>query len=186
MCGCNTSGQLGNGKYGFENGTNPDLIKVMDDVADFAPGYCHMIAVKTDGTLWAWGQNEHGEVGIGTIGDLVTEPTEIALEKAVNPITVKGKTVKIKYSKLKKKSQTYKVSKAMTISKVKGKKTFKLKAVKKAKFKKYFKVSSSTGKLTVKKGLKKGTYTVKVNVTAAGDISYKPVTKTATFKIKVK
>ena len=40
------------------------------------------------------------------------------------------------------------------------------------------------GKVTVKKGLKKGTYKVKVK--AAGNKNYKAATKTVTFKIKVK
>ena len=47
-------------------------------------------------------------------------------------------------------------------------------------------INSKTGNITVKKGLKKGTYKVKVKVTAAGNTDYKKVTKTVTFKIKVK
>ena len=45
-------------------------------------------------------------------------------------------------------------------------------------------VNKSTGKVTVKKGLKKGTYTVKVKVKAAGNEYYKASTKTVTFTIK--
>ena len=51
--------------------------------------------------------------------------------------------------------------------------------------KKYFKISSS-GVVSIKKKLKKGTYTIKCTVTAAGNDDYQPVTKTVTFKIKVK
>jgi endo-1,4-beta-xylanase len=40
--------------------------------------------------------------------------------------------------------------------------------------------------VTVKKGLKKGTYKVRVRVTASGNDSHKPVSKTVTFKVKVK
>ena len=47
-------------------------------------------------------------------------------------------------------------------------------------------INKTTGKVTVKKKLKKGTYKVKVAVTAAGNSNYKAVTKTVTFKIKVK
>ena len=48
-------------------------------------------------------------------------------------------------------------------------------------------INAKTGKVTVRKGLKKGTYKVKVKVTAAG-IKYKaaPLTKAVTFKVKVK
>ena len=41
-------------------------------------------------------------------------------------------------------------------------------------------------KVTVKKGLKKGTYKVKVSVKAAGNDKYNPITKKVTFTIKVK
>ena len=45
---------------------------------------------------------------------------------------------------------------------------------------------NGTGKLTVKKGIKKSTYTVNVKVTAKGSTNYKSGTKTVAFKIKVK
>ena len=47
-------------------------------------------------------------------------------------------------------------------------------------------VNKKNGKITVKKGLKKGTYKVKVKVTAAGNSSYKAATKTVTVTVKVK
>ena len=47
-------------------------------------------------------------------------------------------------------------------------------------------IAKKTGKVTIKKGLKKGTYTVKVKVKAAKTRNYNALTKTVTFKIKVK
>ena len=48
-------------------------------------------------------------------------------------------------------------------------------------------INKTTGKVTVKKGLKKGTYKVKVKVKAAGNTNYKAsAVKTVTFKVKVK
>ncbi|MCR5544483.1 MAG: MBG domain-containing protein [Eubacterium sp.] len=115
------------------------------------------------------------------------------ITKAKNKLTVKGKTVKIKYKKLKKKAQTVKRAKAMKVSKKYGKVTYKLTAAKKgskkiklSKAKKYFKINSKTDKIKVKKGLKKGTYKVTVKVTAAGGTNYTTVKKSVTFKIKVK
>ena len=31
-----------------------------------AAGYNHTIGIKTDGTLWAWGRNDYGQLGDGT------------------------------------------------------------------------------------------------------------------------
>ena len=45
---------------------------------------------------------------------------------------------------------------------------------------------AKTGKITVKKGLKKGTYKVKLRVTAAGNKNYKKKAKTVVVKVRVK
>ena len=91
--------------------------------------------------------------------------------------TVKAKTVNAKA----KKKTTIKKAKAFTVAKAQGKVTFK-----KASGNKKITVGAA-GKVTVKKGLKKGkTYKVKVKVTAAGNANYKALTKTVTLKVKVK
>lgn len=41
----------------------------MDDVASVSCGSYHTLAVKTDGSLWAWGRNRYGELGNGGVGD---------------------------------------------------------------------------------------------------------------------
>ena len=101
--------------------------------------------------------------------------------KAANTLAIKGKTAKIKYKKLKKKNQTLKLSKVITLTNAgQGAVTYA-----KAKGNKKIKVAKN-GKVTVKKKLKKGTYKVTVNVTAAGNDDYNGITKTVTFKVKVK
>ena len=47
-------------------------------------------------------------------------------------------------------------------------------------------VAKKTGAVTVKKGLKKGKYPVKVKVKAAGNANYKAATQTLTFTVWVK
>ena len=109
------------------------------------------------------------------------------INKAANTMTVKAKkTVTVKYAKLKKKNQTVKIAKALTVANAQGPVTYKLKSVTKKKFKKYFKVAAKTGKITIKKKLKKGTYKIAVDVTCAGDPNYNPLKKTVKFKLKVK
>ena len=68
----------------------------------------------------------------------------------------------------------------MTVSKAQGKVTFQ-----KAKGNKKITVAKN-GKITVKKGLKKGTYKVKIKVKAAGNSAYnaKAITVTVTIKVK--
>ena len=101
-------------------------------------------------------------------------------DKSSNPMTAKGSTKTVKYSTLKKKNVTIAAKNAFTVANNKGKVTYK-----KSKGNKKITVSSA-GKITVKKGLKKGTYTLKVKVTAAGTTTYKAKTKTVSVKIKVK
>ena len=110
--------------------------------------------------------------------------------KAVNPLKTSPKKITIKYKKLKKKSQKLAVTKVITfLNKTNDEKTYTLSSAKKKgkSFKKYFKINMTTGNVTVKKGLKKGTYKVKVKVKAAGNANYKasPI-KPVTFTVKVK
>lgn len=102
---------------------------------------------------------------------------------ADNPMTVTAKDASVKYKNAKKKNQTIAVSKIFTFeplgngplifSKVSGNKKIT--------------IARSTGKITVKKKIKKGTYTIKVKVVAAGDSTYKASDENiVTFKIKVR
>jgi hypothetical protein len=42
-------------------------VKIMEDVADVAVGFNHAAVIKTDGSLWTWGQNTEGGLGNGSI-----------------------------------------------------------------------------------------------------------------------
>ncbi len=111
-------------------------------------------------------------------------------KRKANPLKIKGKTTKIKIGKLKKGPQSLAPGRMITfVKKGKGKLKYKLSSAKKGKrsFKKFFSINGSTGKVTVKKGLKKGTYKVKIKVRAAGSDAYKASSwKTAAVRIKVK
>lgn len=92
--------------------------------------------------------------------------------------TIKNVTAKktIRYSKLKKKAQTFKLSATAESGKVTYKKKSGAKQIK----------ITSAGKVTVAKKLKKGTYNVKVVVTAAETEAYRKASTTKTVKIIVK
>ena len=135
-----------------------------------AAGSYQATATLNDAYVWAGG---------------TTDPKTITwtIDKADNPLSIKGRTVKVKYKKLKKKNQKLAVTKVIKFTKKgQGKMTYT-----KASGKKKITINKKTGKVTVKKGLKKGTYKVKVKVKAAGNANHNASTwKTATFKIKVK
>lgn len=105
-----------------------------------------------------------------------------------NTLSIKGKTIKVKYKKLKKKSQKIKAKKYIKFkNKGQGKLKYKLVKVKKSKYKKYFKINKKTGKLIIKKKLKKGKYKLTVKVMASGDASHKASGwKSVTIKVRVK
>ena len=94
------------------------------------------------------------------------------------------KVYNLKAKKLRKKAQTVKSPVKVTGNKTKV--TYKLAGVKKAKFKNKFKVNAGNGTITVKKGVKKGTYTVSIKVTTAANDKYAAVSKNVAVKIKIK
>ena len=108
---------------------------------------------------------------------------EFEVSKKANTLKIKsGKKYKVKYSKLRKKSKTIAYTGVISFtSKGQGTLTF----TKKSGNKKI--TISKSGKVTVKKKLKRGTYKIKVKVMATGNATYKASGwKTVTFKIKVK
>jgi alpha-tubulin suppressor-like RCC1 family protein len=42
----------------------------------FSAGYYHMLAIKTDGTLWSWGWNGHGQLGLNNRNSY-SSPTQV-------------------------------------------------------------------------------------------------------------
>ena len=148
-------------------------------------------AAAAEGTDYTseWSEKSSKNVGsyrltITGKGDYTgTKTVTYQIKKAENPLAVKGRTAVVKAGKLKKKAQTLKVSKVLNFTgKGKGALTYtRISGNNK------ITINKKTGKVTVKKGLKKGTYKVKIRVKAAGNSNYKASeAKTATFTIKVK
>jgi alpha-tubulin suppressor-like RCC1 family protein len=59
----NPYGQLGLGNTSNKN--SPNQIGSLTNWLNLAGGFYHSIAVKDDGTLWAWGRNSQGQLGLG-------------------------------------------------------------------------------------------------------------------------
>ena len=141
----------------------------------------------TDYTVaYASGRKNAGKYAIKVTGAGIystdTKTLTFTINKAKNPLAVSGRTATVTYIKVKNAAQKlalYKVIK--TTKKGKGTVTYTKKTGNGK-----ITIAKKTGKVTVKKGINKGIYTVKVNVRAAGTKNYKALTKTVTFKIKVK
>jgi len=78
--GSNSNGQLGNGTNGsgiYSNTPGEVSGMVGTGAIGIAAGDSHAVAMKTDGTVWAWGSNTHGQLGNGTTTDSVT-PVQVS------------------------------------------------------------------------------------------------------------
>jgi len=75
-------GELGNislvlGNNGFRNSYSPVQVTGLTNVKAVSAGDSHTTALKSDGSVWAWGYNGDGEVGDGTTTDRST-PVQVS------------------------------------------------------------------------------------------------------------
>ena len=73
--GENRYGQLGNGTFTGTYENNQIKVSDIGSVTAIACGQSYSLALKSDGTVWAWGANYYGELGDGTTEDKNT-PTQ--------------------------------------------------------------------------------------------------------------
>ena len=85
--GSNWYGQLGDGTGGnqddYSNSNAPVQIGTDNNWAKISAGGAYTIALKTDGSLWAWGRNNFGQLGDGTGGgwdDHISTPVQIGID----------------------------------------------------------------------------------------------------------
>lgn len=69
-------GQLGDGTLESRGEPREVPLPGSSEVADVACGSEHCCAVRRDGTLWMWGWNEHGNLGLGDCVNRTT-PTQV-------------------------------------------------------------------------------------------------------------
>jgi len=81
--GSNGSGQLGDGT--LDSRSTPVQVKgeggegILTGVSSISVGVSHTLALKSDGTLWAWGQNYNGQLGDGTSGPGASKSTPVEI-----------------------------------------------------------------------------------------------------------
>jgi alpha-tubulin suppressor-like RCC1 family protein len=84
--GNNDYGQLGDGTT--EDKSIPVQVKGLNNVAAIAAGgYHYTIALKKDGTVWTWGNNDYGQLGDGTTED---KRTPLQVQGLSNVIAITG------------------------------------------------------------------------------------------------
>lgn len=81
--GSNQEGQLGAetqetgvDREGNQVAVSGTSLAVLEDVRSVAAGGDFTVALKTDGTLWAWGGNDYGQLGDGTLNS-VSAPQQV-------------------------------------------------------------------------------------------------------------
>ncbi len=91
--GWNYFGQLGDGTTNWGTTTSYALspVKVfgLTNVALLGGRGYHNLAVKTDGTIWCWGDNQYGELGNGSINSQGTN-VPVQVVGLTNPVAVSG------------------------------------------------------------------------------------------------
>lgn len=65
--GSNYSGELGNAPDSSGAAQSPVQVPGLMDVVAIAAGASHSLALTRDGNVWAWGGNDHGQLGLGTV-----------------------------------------------------------------------------------------------------------------------
>jgi alpha-tubulin suppressor-like RCC1 family protein len=87
--GANHLGQLGIGTADTAPHPTPVQVQNLNGIKAIAAGSFHTLALKDDGTVWAWGVNIVGELGIGT-ADTAAHPTPVQVQNLSGVTTVAG------------------------------------------------------------------------------------------------
>jgi alpha-tubulin suppressor-like RCC1 family protein len=75
--GGNFRGTLGIGSLNVFSSSRPLEITGLSSIIAISAGSNHALALRSDGTVWTWGQNFSGQLGIGVNNDFGSYPTPI-------------------------------------------------------------------------------------------------------------
>ena len=80
-------GQLGDGIYNRNNQRNRAELILASNVTAIATGWYHSLFLKSDGSLWAMGRNNYGQLGDGTYGMPPWEATNLSEQIVASDVT---------------------------------------------------------------------------------------------------
>ena len=81
--GSNAYCQLGLGNSTTSTNFNiPQQVGTDSTWVDISTGYLHTIGIKSDGTLWSWGYNGNGQLGLGSNTLVYNSPTKLGVESS--------------------------------------------------------------------------------------------------------
>ena len=153
-----------------------------DGKLSYSSSNAKVATVNSSGTVTLKGAGKTSitiKASATNISKAASKTITLKVNKAANTLKAKGLSAKVSAKKVAKKARVTK--KLVKVTKNKGKVTYK-----KASGSKALSIGKANGKVTVKKGTKKGTYKIKVKVSAAGNALYKAGSKTVTVTVKVK
>jgi alpha-tubulin suppressor-like RCC1 family protein len=76
--GSDELGQLGNGEHGPPTTYLPVAVKGLTEVVAITATEDSSYALRKNGTVWAWGNNTEGQLGVGSAEPYIDEPVEVS------------------------------------------------------------------------------------------------------------
>ncbi|WP_052419747.1 RCC1-like domain-containing protein [Hyalangium minutum] len=64
----------------------PALVTGLANVTAAAAGQKHSLALKSDGSVWSWGSNSYGQIGVGPSGFIYDNPVQVTTLSGVSAI----------------------------------------------------------------------------------------------------
>ncbi len=75
--GWGVEGQLGNGLWGYQvSEVNPIQVLNISNIISISAGFMYSMALKSDGSVWAWGRNNWGQIG-NNGSSTITRPVQV-------------------------------------------------------------------------------------------------------------